>query len=207
MKFTAFPRPLLRPPYLLTTRLYTPTHLLSQLLLRMSHHLSASSALAHRVRLFSCPVATLSLARSAPSTWSNLALVGQSCTLRSLQRPLNPNRPRSPRRPLLKTPCLRLPLTKMPPLRMLRRRAKRAIPSRLLPNHLRLPRSLRGILKRQPLPHQRLHQPPLPHRSRPPQPIRPLCHQPHRTRGASGAPKDGPAPCAANVSIHFSHIF
>src|SRR5258708_2939370 len=103
MRYMVSPRHPISPLYLLSTPLSIRIHLQPLPLQRMNHHLSVSYVLAHLVRSFFYLVATLSRVKNAPLIWSNSALEVQSCTRRSLLRPLNHSLPRLPKHPLSMT--------------------------------------------------------------------------------------------------------
>ena len=90
MKFMASPLPLPLPQFThlrpMPLRSLIPIHLLSRFPPRTSHRPSASCVLARHARSYFCRVVILSRAKSAPSTWLNLALVEPSLTQRSLSR-------------------------------------------------------------------------------------------------------------------------
>jgi hypothetical protein len=95
MKFMASPLPLLQFTQLHPMLLRSPIriHLLSRFLPRTNHRPSASYVSARHARSYFCHVVTLSRAKNAPSTWSNLAPVELSLMQRSLPRlKLSPRR-------------------------------------------------------------------------------------------------------------------
>jgi hypothetical protein len=101
MKFMASPLPLLQFTQLHPMLLRSPIriHLLSRFLPRTNHRPSASYVSARHARSYFCHVVTLSRAKSAPSTWSNLAPVELSLMQRSLRRLLKLSPRRRPKHP------------------------------------------------------------------------------------------------------------
>lgn len=110
MKFMASPLPLLQFTHLrpMPLRSPTPIHLLSRFPPRTSHRPSASCVSARHARSYFCHVVILSRAKSAPSTWSNLALVEPSLMQRSLSRLRKLSLRRLLNRPLPTAPSLQL---------------------------------------------------------------------------------------------------
>lgn len=206
MKFMAYPLPLLQFTQLhpMPLRSPIPIHLLSRFPPRTNHRPSASYVSARHARSYFYHVVTSSRAKSAPSTWSNLALVEPSLMQRSLLRLPRPSPRRLQKRPLPTAPRLQLLRRALPGKRRLFQRLRQGMMVQLtLLTHQPLTylRHLRSLLaialqKRHPHRHQRT-----PQRQRRPPQMYPLLRQFLRTHGASAVRRAGSVPFAVNVSF------
>jgi hypothetical protein len=124
MKFMVSPLLLLQftQPHLMPLRSPIRTHLLSRFPPTTSRRPNASYVSAHHARWCYCHVATLSRAKSAPSTWSNLAPVEPSLMRRSLSRLPKLSPRRLLKRPLPTAPRCQLWRQALPGMR--RRRSQ-----------------------------------------------------------------------------------